>query len=62
MKEAKWKSDGELSDIQEVARLKRLLKSKSDEYKIFGITTYDIEKDNEIRKKIQVLEQSLKLI
>lgn len=52
------KTDAVLRDENEIARLKRLLKSKAEEYKIFGMTTEDSIKDSEIRQHIKVLEQS----
>ena len=54
-------TDAQLADMNEVARLKQLLRAKAGEYEIFGRTTEDVIKDNEIRQKVKVLEQSLKL-
>lgn len=41
--------------MQEKERLIELLKSKKDEYKMFGCTSKDIEQDNMIRSKIKQL-------
>ena len=41
---------------EEVSRLKSLLKGKKEEYKIFGKTSFDAEKDFEISLKIKELE------
>lgn len=57
----KHRTEVELSDINEITRLESLLESRRTEYEIFGITGEDAAQDIEIRNKINVLKQSLKL-
>lgn len=57
----KYRTDPELQDQFTIDRLEELLKAKAEEYKIFGITGEDVMRDCEIRQKIQVLKNSLRL-
>ncbi len=49
-----------MKDILEIERLKELLKGRKAEYEIFGATTRDLTKDNQIRNTIRELEYNKK--
>lgn len=57
----KHRTDAELADINEIARLEALLEARRGEYQIFGRTSEDAMKDVEIRQHINVLKLSLKV-
>jgi hypothetical protein len=43
---------------QEIERLKELLRVRREEYKVFGKTGEDAERDGEILRRIKELEES----
>ncbi len=49
-----------MKDTFEIERLEELLKGRKEEYEIFGATTRDLAKDNQIRNKIRELESNKK--